>query len=104
MKHRKPILNFAVFVFALVFTVAAIVGLGIPSMPTTDRFLAEVETLTNLDSDVLTVAGGGYSRGLFERNAHMNFRVKGDPDRLILVELTRPLHVFDWRLSGYSDD
>ena len=104
MKHRKPILNFAVVVLALVFTVAAIVGVWIPSMPINDRFLAEVETLTNLDSDVLTVAGGGYSRGLFGRNAHMNFRVKGDPDRLIFVELTRPLHVFGWRLSGYSDD
>ena len=104
MKNTKPILIFSVVVFALVFTVAAIVGLGIPSMPTTDRFLAEVETLTNLDSDVLTVAGGGYSRGLFRRNAHMNFCVKDDPDRSIVVELTRPLHVFDWRLSGYSDD
>ena len=104
MKHRKPILNFAVFVFAFVFAVAAIVGLGIPSMPIKDRFLAEVETLAKLDGDDLTLAGGGYSRGLFGGNAHMNFRVKGDTDRLIVVELTRPLHVFDWRLSGYSDE
>ena len=104
MKHSKQILIFPVFVFALVFTVDAIVGFGTSAMPTTDRFLAEVETLANLDSDVLTVAGGGYSRGLFGGNAHMNFRVKGDTDRLIVVELTRPLHVFDWRLSGYSDE
>ena len=104
MRHRKPILIFSVFVFALVFTVAAIFGVGIPSMPIKDRFLAEVETLAKLDSDDLTVAGGGYSRGLFGGNAHMNFRVKGDTDRLIVVELTRPLHVFDWRLSGYSDE
>ena len=104
MKHRKPILIFSAFVFAFVFTVAAIVGLGIPSMPIKDRFLAEVETLAKLDGDDLTLAGGGYSRRLFARNAHMKFRVKGDPDRLIVVELTRPLHVFDWRLSGYSDD
>ena len=104
MKHRKPILIFSAYVFAFVFTVAAIVGLGIPSMPIKDRFLAEVETLAKLDGDDLTLAGGGYSRRLFARNAHMKFRVKGDPDRLIVVELTRPLHVFDWRLSGYSDD
>ena len=104
MKYRKPILNFSACVFAFVFTVAAIVGVGIPSMPIKDRFLGEVETLAKLDSDDLTVAGGGYSRGLFGVNAHMNFRVKGDTDRLIVVELTRPLHVFDWRLSGYSDE
>lgn len=104
MKHRKPILIFSAFVFAFVFTVAAIVGVWIHSMPKNDRFLAEVETLAKLDGDDLTVAGGGYSRGLFGRNAHMNFRVKGDTDRLIVVELTRPLHVFDMRLSGYSDD
>ena len=104
MKHRKPILIFSACVFAFVFTVAAIVGLGIPSMPIKDRFLAEVETLAKVDGDDLTLAGGGYSRRLFTGNAHMKFRVKGDPDRLIVVELTRPLHVFDWRLSGYSDD
>ena len=104
MKHRKPILNFAAFVFALVFTVDAIVGLRTPSMPITDRFLAEVETFANLDSDDLTVAGGGYSRGFFGRSAHMNFRVIGDTDRLIVVELTRPLNVFGWRLAGYSDE
>ena len=73
-------------------------------MPIKDRFLAEVETLAKVDGDDLTLAGGGYSRRLFAGNAHMKFRVKGDPDRLIVVELTRPLHVFDWRLSGYSDD
>lgn len=104
MKHRKPILIFSACVFAFVFTVAAIVGLGIPSMPIKDRFLAEVETLAKVDGDDLTLAGGGYSRRLFAGNAHMKFRVKGDPDRLIVVELTRSLHVFDWRLSGYSDD
>ena len=104
MKHGELILNFGVFVLAAVFTVDAIIGLGTPAMPITDRFLAEVETLANLDIDDLTVAGGGYSWGFFGRNAHMDFRVKGDTDRLIVVELTRPLNVFGWRLAGYSDE
>ena len=104
MKHRELILNLGVFVVAGIFTIDAIIGLGTPAMPIKDRFLAEVETLVTLDSDDLTVAGGGYSWGLYGRNAHMNFRVKGDTDRLIVVELTRPLNLFSWRLAGYSDE
>ena len=104
MKHRKLILNFGVFVFAGVLTVDAVIGLGTPAMPIKDRFLAEFETLAKVDSDDLTVAGGGYSCRFFWRNAHMKFRVKGDTGRLIVVELTRPLNVFDWQLAGYSDE
>ena len=104
MKHRELILNLGVFVVAGIFTVDAIIGLGTPAMPIKDRFLAEVETLANLDSDDLTVAGGGYSWGLYGRNAYMKFRVTGDTDRLIVVELTRPLNLFGWRLAGYSDE
>lgn len=103
MQHRKLILNFGVFVFAGVFTVDSIIGRGTTAMPMTDRFLAEVETFSNLDRDDLTVSGGGYSLGFFGRNAHIKFRVKGDTGRLIVVELKRPLNVFGWRLAGYSD-
>ncbi len=104
MKHSQRILNFGMLVLVGVHAINAIVGLGTSNMPTTDRFLADVERLSNLDRDDLTVAGGGYSFGLFGRNAYMNYRVKGDTGRLIVVELTRPLNVFGWRLAGYSDE
>jgi len=92
-----------VFVVVGVLAVNAMVGLGMPKMPTTDRFLEEVETFSDLDRDDLAVAGGGCRGGWFGRSAHMNFLVSSDTGRLIHVELKRPLNLFGWRLARYSD-
>lgn len=93
-----------VLVLVGVLAINAIAGLGTSQMPTTDRFLAEVEMFSNLDRDDLAVAGGGCRGGWLGRSAYMNFRLKKGTDRLIHVELTRPLNVFGWRLAGYSDE
>ena len=63
-----------------------------------------IEERTDYDREELEFQSGGYSRSLFERSAHADFRVKGAAEeKRIHIDVWKPFHLSPWQVREFDE-